>query len=414
MKEIYKRTTCRLCDSKYLVNVFSYAPSPLCDAYVIDKTKEQAIYPLDLYLCKDCGLAQLLDVVNPEIIYRDYIYVTTSSMGLDEHFKHYALDVLQRIELKKGAQVVDIGCNDATLLKCFKKSGLEVMGVEPACEIAKLVNEGGIECVGEFFNQDCANQIVSKKGKVDLVTANNLLANIDDLHTTVQNIRYLLNHNGVFTFESYYLADLIENKVFDFIYHEHISSFAVKPIQSFFRKLNMHLFDIQRVPTKGGSLRCYVQLEGGARTEQPIVSELIEYENHLGIYDEAIYHKYYQMIGQLKSDLNRLIDEYRKKGKVVAGFGASATTTTFIYHLGLTEKIDYLIDDNVVKQNTFSPGCHLPVYSSEVLYERQPDFVLIIAWRYANLIIQKQQPYLEQGGTFIIPLPDIKFVPLER
>lgn len=411
-KSVYKRDTCRLCGGNNLELVLPLTPTALCDAYVsADRLNEiQEIYPLSLFLCRDCGYVHLPYVVDPEIIYRDYIYVTTSSLGLSGHFQSYADEVLRRLKPPENSMVVDIGSNDGTLLNFFKKGGMHVLGVEPATKIAQEATDSGIETIPDFFTSKLADKIRNDYGPATIITINNLFANIDDLDEMTEGVRKLLASEGVLIIESSYLGDMIQNMVFDFIYHEHLSYFSVKPLATFFRRFNMELIDLEHVSTKGGSLRYYVQLSGGPRSISPSVAEMIAYEDSRGLDRVETYKAFSEKIDTIKSQLVSKLCTVKALGKTIAGYGGSATTTTLVYHLGIGKMIDYIVDDNTAKQNTFSPGYHIPVFASDAIYERKPDYVLILAWRYAESIMKKHQKYLEQGGHFIVPLPEIKVI----
>lgn len=408
----FQRDTCRLCAGTNLENVLPLTPTALCDAYVPseDVNEVQRTYPLVLFLCRNCGYVHLPYVVDPEIIYRNYIYVTTSSLGLSEHFQSYSEEVLRRINPSKGALVVDIGSNDGTLLKFFQKRGMRVLGVEPARKIAEKATKSGIKTLQEFFTAKLADRIKNDYGPAAIVTVNNLFANIDDLEGFTEGIRRFLAPEGVFIIESFYLGDLIKNMVFDFVYHEHLSYLSVKPLTAFLRRFSMELIDIERIPTKGGSLRYYFQLNGGPTTISPSVAEMIAYEEDLGLDRIETFKAFSNKIDDSKLRLISKLGDLQAQGKTIAGYGGSATSTTLIYHFGLGQMLDYIVDDNPAKQNTFSPGYHIPVLPSKVLYERKPDYVLILAWRYSEPIMKKHQIYLKQGGHFIVPLPEVKVI----
>lgn len=409
---VYRRDNCRLCGSRSLKNVLPLAPTPLADAYVssVHLDEAQQIYPLDLYLCKDCGFAQLLDIVIPQAIYLDYIYETVSSLGLTDHFRKYADDLTATIKPPQNALVVDIGSNDGSLLRFLKKHGMRVLGVDPAREIARRATAAGIETLPEFFNRDLVRKIKKEHGAATIITANNLYANVDDLNALTEAICDLLTPDGVFIFESFYLMDWMQNIVFDFTYHEHLSYFSVKPLISFFRHHNMELIDVKRVPTKGGSVRYTIQRAGGLRPVSPAVAELIALETKLGLQRPDTFKSFASRIDNAKKKLLDLIKPLLEQGKTIAGYGASATTTTLIYHFELGEKLRFIADDYEAKQNLYSPGYHIPVLAPQALYERKPDYVLILAWRYAEPIIKKHKAFLKQGGRFIVPLPDLRVV----
>jgi len=410
---VSRRDTCRLCGSGDLELVLPLVPTPLADDYVpAGLLKEaQPAYPLDLFLCRNCGFSQLLDVVSPEDVYCDYIYETTSSLGLVDHFKRYADEVLAKIDPPAGALVIDLGSNDGTLLRAYKNRGLRVLGVDPAREIARKATESGVETLAGFFTAELAQKIRADYGPAAIITANNLFANVDDLNDMTAGIKSLLAPDGVFIFESFYLADQIENMVFDFTYHEHLSYFSVKPLALFFRDHGMELIDAQRVPTKGGSLRYTAQLAGGRRPAAPSITELEANESRLGIHDPAAFRAFNDRIEAAKGKLRAMLSGLKAEGKTVAGYGASATTTTLVYHFGLGGDLDFIADDYPAKQNLYSPGFHIPVLAPEALYEKRPDYVLILAWRYYQPIIDKHSRYVESGGRFIVPLPDLKVIP---
>lgn len=403
------RNDCRLCHSCGLVLVLKLTPTPLADSYLRVKEVPE-VFPLDLYLCRECGFAQLLDVVQPQHIYLDYIYETVSSLGLVEHFDNYAAEVLGRIRPPAGALVIDVGSNDGTLLKSYQKRGMKVLGVDPAREIAARATAAGVETLAEFLTVPVARRIRRERGPAAIVSANNVIANIDDLDEIAAAIRELLAPDGVFVFESYYLGDLVRNMVFDFIYHEHISSFAVKPVALFFKRHGLELVDVLRVPTKGGSLRYTVQLAGGPRNVAPIVGELLALEVQQGLDQPEMFRAFNARIERAKADTLAVLQKLKAEGKSVAGYGASATTTTLVYHFGMGGLIDYLVDDYPAKQGTFSPGLHLPVLPSEALYERRPAAVVVMAWRYYEPIMRRHRKYSAQGGKFIVPMPELKIL----
>ncbi len=409
---IYRRKDCRGCGSENMELFFSLKPSPIGDAYVLKEKVGvfQPSYPIDLFMCQDCGLAQLPDVIDSDVLYGEYIYNTSSSFGLDSHFKQYAADVVAKSKLEDKSLVVDIGSNDGTLLHFFQQNGLNALGIEPAPHIAELANGNGVPTMNGYFGPDLVKKIIAEHSKPKLITSNNVFANIDDINTWVACIKELLDEKGVYVFESYYLADLVENMVFDFIYHEHITSFSVKPVKTLFEKHGLELFSVDRVPTKGGSLRYFVQHKDGPRAKDKSVEELISFEENYGLYKKETYEKYAQKIDGLKQQMLDFLRKAKAEGKTVAGFGASVTGTTLIYHFEMGEYFDYLVDDNIAKQGRFSPGHHLPVYPSNAMYEKKPDYVVILAWRFADTFIGKNKKYLETAGKYIIPVPHFRIV----
>ena len=411
----HKRTTCRLCESTNLSLALHYPPQPLADNYlrppavIIDPKfwGEDLIYPLDLYLCDDCGCAQLLDVVSGDEIYPSYTYETGSSPALVEHFGQYAIDIEARIKPPREGLIVDIGGSDGTLLNNFKLSDMRTLNVDPAPVAAN------VETIKEFFDPELGAIIRAQRGPASIITANNVYANIDDLRTFTEAVRNLLAPDGVFVIETFYLADFIDNMVFDFIYHEHLTEFALSPLIGFFQRLGMQIFDVQRVPTKGGSIRVYVQRDTGRRHVTPNVPALVEWEHLCGLGKLPIFENYADTIAERFGELWFYLNKLGKK--TIAGYGASPTSTTLIYTLCLGLFLDYLVDDWPAKIGTYSPGLHLPVHSPQVLTDASrlfdtphaPDYCIILAWRYADQIMARNPGY---RGTWIVPLPELRVI----
>ncbi len=412
-KKKYSRTNCRLCSSGDLRLVLQLESTPVGDAYIPAEklNNKQELHPIKLYLCNSCGLLQIIDVVDPELVYMDYIYHSSDSLGLVKHFEKYAESVINKINLPEKSLVVEIGSNDGSLLKFFKERGLQVLGIDPAKKIAQIANKSGVNTLASFFDSKLAEKIVKEYGQASIVIANNVLANIDDLQDVIKGIRHLLKPDGVVVFETGYVSSLIENTIFDNIYHEHITYFSVKDLKNFFANNEMELIDIKLVPTKGGSLRGFVQLANGPRKVSDSVTKMIDKEEALGIQKADTFALFSERLTKLKRELLSLLTNLKKKGKTIAGYGASVGVTTILYYFGLDSKIvDFLVDDNQSRHNLYSPGLHIPVLNPQNLYDKKPDYVIIFAWQYAEPIINKHKAYLEQGGHFIKFLPKIEVI----
>lgn len=411
-RPVHRRPTCRLCNSPDVGLVLALRPTPPVDAFVKpDRLSEpQPSYPLDLFLCHACGHAQLLDVVSPQILFGSYFYETASSPGLVAHFRQYAEDVVQRIHPPASSLAVDIGSNDGTLLRFFKAHNLRVLGVDPAAEIARKATASGVETKAAFFALPVAEQIRQAYGLATIVTANNVFAHSDDLGAMADGVRALLADNGVFVFEVSYVLDMINGMIFDLIYHEHLSYHSVKPLAVFLRRHGLELTDVTPNASKGGSLRCVAQLLGGPRTITPAVNSMIEHEDRIGLDRPEIYRTWAARIDAISTSVGTLVADLRAQGKTIAGYGASATATVLIYRFGLGGALEFLVDDIPERQGRFSPGHHIPVVAAQALYDRKPECVLILAWRFADMIVAKHQPYLDQGGHFIIPLPELRIL----
>jgi hypothetical protein len=408
----HRRTTCRLCDSTDIACVFQLQPTPPAEWWLPPDLAFQADerFPLDLFLCNACGHVQLLDVIDPVRLFARYGYKSASSPGLDDHFRRYADDVLSRCTPQPGDLAVDVGSNDGTLLRHFRRHGLRVLGVDPAENIAREATAAGIPTLNAFMDAATATRILADSGPARLVTANNVFAHNDDLGGMADSIAAIMAADGVFVFEVSNLLDTIEGLVFDFIYHEHLCYHSVKPMESFFRRHGMQLFDVERVPSKGGSLRGFAQLVGGPRTVSPRVEEFIAREESAGLYRPDTYRDYIAKVNGLRDQTRVFLEAAKARGLSIAGYGASATVTTLLYHFRLGDLIEFIVDDNPIRHGTVSPGHHIPVFPPSMLYERKPDLVVTLAWRFAEQMMRRHDEYLRQGGMFVIPMPTFRTV----
>jgi SAM-dependent methyltransferase len=411
--DVVRRDSCRLCDGRDLELVLHVAACPPVDAYVTADllSTAQASFPLDLFLCLGCGHAQLLDVVSPAILFGSYIYTTSSSPGLVDYFGSYVDDVMAFIGngLRPGDCAIDVGSNDGTLLRLLESRGLTVMGIDPAAEIAQAATASGVETLASFFTNKVAESL-EQRGRCALVTANNVFAHADSLGDMADGARTLLAHDGVFVFEVSYLVDMIDNLVFDFIYHEHLSHHSVKPLRSFLTRHGLELLHVQRTPSKGGSIRCFAQLIGGPRAVAGSVDQLIDLEAERGMAQASTFGVFAARIDAARAELGALLAPRIARGETVAGYGASATATVFLYHFDLGPSLQFIVDDNPVRQGRFSPGHHLPVLPAAALLQRAPNVVIVLAWRFADMIIAKNRAFLDQGGAFVVPLPVLRVV----
>ena len=281
----FRRTTCRLCNSPEVELVLTMKPSALADAYVpAEKLNEpQPAFPMDVYLCRNCGHAQLLDVIDPKVLFANYLYVTSVSLGLVEHFRKYADAVVAKIAPKPGSLAIDIGSNEGVLLRFFKERGLKVLGVDAAGNVAARANQAGIETISAFFSTDLARKIKAERGGAAIVTANNVFAHADNLPDMLDGIRELLAPDGVFVFEVIYLADMLQKLTFDTIYHEHLCFHSVKPFQSFCQRHGMTLFHVEHIASKGGSIRGYAKRADGPAKVDPSVENFLKMEAEAGL-----------------------------------------------------------------------------------------------------------------------------------
>jgi SAM-dependent methyltransferase len=414
LKHYKHRNDCRLCGATDLELVLPILPSAIGDAFVSKEQlgEVQDLYPLDTYICLECGHLQNLDVVDPETLFRNYTYRTSASMGLVEHFQRYAPAVVNGLDIPPDSLVVEIGSNDGSLLKVFKSLGMRVIGVDPAKSISALATAEGVKTLPDFFTLSIAQTILAENGPARLMCANNVFAHADNIADIVKGIRRLLAPDGVFVFEVSYLPDIIDNFVFDTIYHEHVSHHALIPLQRFINRLDMSLFDVERVSTKGGSIRGFAQpMSTGKRPMTDRFVQMLDDETRRGISRPEIYRTFYRDIEKRKRTVLDYLDQAIGEGKIIAAYGASTTTTTLLYHFELQTRLKFIVDDNPLKYNLYSPGAHIPVYSSSELYSSPPDIVVILAWQYANSIINKHGRFTQAGGKFVVPLPDMTISP---
>ena len=407
----HRRRTCRLCGGGELELVLVLAPTPPANAFVAEEAvgAPQQVFPLDVFLCKDCTHLQLLDVVNPTHLFENYVYVSGTSPVFVDHFRRYADDVIARLAPPEDGLVVDIGSNDGTLLGFFKKHGRRVLGIDPARAVAAAANARGIETVVGFFTAERARAIRDSHGPASVITANNVFAHADDLAGILAGVRDLLAPGGVFVFEVSYLVDVYAKTLFDTIYHEHLAYHAVTPLRAFLDRAGMEMIEGLRVDSHGGSLRVIAQHAGGPHPVANSVAELMALEEELGLGRAATWKDFAKRIDVLKNELNSLIGGLKAAGKTVAGYGAPAKATTLMHHFGLgPDVIDFIVDDSPLKQGLYTPGHHIPVLPSSVLEERRPDYLLILAWNFAGPIMEKQAAYKASGGHFIVPLPTVE------
>ena len=406
-----RRDTCRLCNKTNLKLSFSLEPTPPANAFV-DKqkiSKNQECYPLDVFFCEDCNHVQLLDVVDSRILFEDYVYISGTSPLFVKHFEDYANFLINNYLQNKKSLVIDIGSNDGTFLSFFKEKGIKILGVDPAKEISSKANSDGIETLNNFFTFKFSKFIRKKYGCAEIITANNVFAHVNDMKDLINGIKNLLVPNGIFVFEDSYLVDVIQKNLFDTIYHEHLSYHSVIPLIKFFKDNEMELIEVIRVDSHGGSLRGIVQKKDGLHKIGDSVKQCIDLEKELEIDQFETYVKFFHKINKEKNELQKLLQRLKNDKKSIVGFGAPAKATTFLYHFSIKpEIIDYIIDDSPLKQGLFTPGMHIPIHSSDKLYEKNPDYVIILAWNFAESIMKRHQKIKGLGGHFIIPLPQLK------
>lgn len=404
------REDCRLCGDTTMVRVLDLPPTPLANEFPTVGGGAQEEFPLWLSACTACGHVQLPVVVSPERLFRDYVYVSGTSPVFVEHFRRYADEMLSK-HVRNGDLVVEIGSNDGTMLRFMRDGGARVLGIEPAEKIAKAALADGIESWPEFFTEDIAARIVGSKGKARLVVANNVFAHADDLRGIAKGVKRLLDPAGVFVFEVGYLVDVLNNTLVDNIYHEHLAVHSLSPLVGFFHDLGMSVVDAKRVDTHGGSIRVTVSPIAGRCLSASAV-QLVREESAMRLVHAPAkaFGDFYERLHARRDELLRVLRTARMAGNTIAGYGAPAKATTLIRTFGIEDMLDFVVDDSPFKQGRWMPGGVIPVLPSTAIEERQPDIVVVLAWNFADSIIDKLSRYRAAGGRCIVPLPSVRVI----
>jgi SAM-dependent methyltransferase len=322
-----------------------------------------------------------------------------------------AEEITREYNLNTNSLVVDIGSNDGLLLKKFNEYGINTIGIEPAKNIAEIAIKEGVKTITNYFNEETTKEIINSYGNADVITANNVFAHTEDLKKMISNVKELLKKNGIFIIEVQYILDTIKKLTFDNIYHEHIHYFNLLALKEFFEKQEMEIFNVQHIDSHGGSIRVFIQKKGGAfRLKESVDKFLIE-EKTFGLNKFETYEKFAKEVYQIKSSLNEYIKKIKLENKRIVGYGAPAKATTLLNFCEIKNgEIDYVVDDNLLKQELIIPGVRIPIRNRRYLEESLPDYILILAWNFAEEIIRNNEDYKNKGVKFIIPLPKPEIV----
>lgn len=400
---------CRICNNEKLKKFLSLGTTPLANKFLSEKelSQKEETFPLEVCFCPSCKLVQLTYIVPPDIMFKNYVYVSSTTNTFKLHFTRMAKDISKEFNLDNNSLVVDIGSNDGLLLKGFQQFGVQTIGIEPATNVARVAQQKGIETINDYFKTDVAKKIISEKGNADVVTATNVFAHVDNIRDFVSNVKILLKKEGIFVIEVPYLIDMLEKMTFDAIYHEHLSYFSITPLIYFFEMMNMNIFKIEKVGSHGGSLRVFIKNRASNFITDKSVESMISNEKVIGIDRFETYKKFAKKVSGTKIKLVQCINNLKNKGKIIAAYGAPAKGNTLLNfcHIGI-DKIDYIVEDNPLKQGLFTPGTHIRVVDPKMLDEKKPDYILILAWNFKEEILNKTKKYKEAGVKFIIPLPE--------
>lgn len=399
---------CRICQGSNLIKFLDLGFTPPADNFLVpDELKEaETYYPLEVYICQGCSLVQLGYVVPPGILYcKDYPYESSITKTGREHFHSFAKEIVSQFHLSSNALVVDIGSNVGVLLRGFKNEGTRVLGIEPAENISKIARGNGIETLNLFFDDKTVSEISKTKGKAKVITGTNVVAHINDLHSLVKNVNELLDKKGIFIIEAPYLLTLLDNLEYDTIYHEHLSYFSVRPLNILFYKFDMEIFDIKEVSIHGGSLRYFV----GRRGDYPVsenVKRLVNLEEKKKIYDIDRLKDFAKNVEKNREELTWMLKSLKHEGKRIVGVSAPAKGMTLLNYCKIgTETLDFITERSSLKIGKYTPGTHVPILPDSELTKQKPDYALLLAWNFANEIIENLRDYKAVGGKFITPIP---------
>jgi SAM-dependent methyltransferase len=364
-------------------------------------------YPLRAGFCHNCGHVQLLDSVPPMEMFSNYLYISSASETLKNHLWELSDQLVEQYRLGKDDLVIDIGCNDGTLLQGFARHGVRTLGVDPAQNLAQLA--AGDRYIG-LFTASSSRDIAASWGKAALITATNTFPHIQNLDDFIEGILQALRPGGVFVIEMHYLLDLIEQVAFDTVYHEHVSYWALGPMKRLLERHGMRVVDAQRVPLHHGQLRVHVQRDGEGEVRHG-VEEVLAAEKCAGLDRFETYIAFAERAQKIKKDLHEALTRIASRGERIAGYGAPAKGNTLLGFLEIgPDLLPYIVDRSPLKQGLYTPGTHIPVVTPERLLTDQPDYVLLLAWNFVEEIMQQQADYLSHGGKFMVPVPEVRFL----
>lgn len=406
---------CRSC-SQPLEHVFcDLGMTPLANAYIDADQLHQAepFYPLLAFVCSECFLVQLQQFETPEEIFGEYAYFSSYSDSWLEHCRRYTREMHDRLGLTESSQVIEIASNDGYLLQYFREAGIPVLGVEPAANVAAAAVAKGIPTLVEFFGVGTATRMLADGNVADLLLGNNVLAHVPDVNDFVAGMKLVLKPHGVITMEFPHLLRLIQHSQFDTIYHEHFSYFSLHSVDRIFSSHDLTIFDVEELPTHGGSLRIYAQhADFAARPRQERVTRLLETEASAGLTRLDTYEEFARRVQKVKCDLLEFMITAKREGKRIAGYGAPAKGNTLLNFCGIGKDfIDYTVDRSPAKQGHFLPGTHIPICATERIAETRPDYILVLPWNIKDEIMDRAKCVRDWGGKFVIPIPSVDIIP---
>ncbi len=405
-------THCRICGQEDLLPICNLGMQPLANRLLLapQRAETEPHFPLRLIRCAGCGLVQLQDIVPPSELFEHYEYIPSVSRDYMEHFSMFANECIEKMHLDTDSLVIDIGSNDGSLLSMFAQHTIPVLGIDPAKNLTSLSEKKNVPVLSGYFSEEMAITLHENKLSPDLILAFNTFGHIPDLIDFCNGIRTLLHPQGSFIAQFPYLDDMLRYAEFDTIYHEHCSYFSLRPLLELCKRTGLELFDVERIPIHGGSLRIQVG-HPGAHVVSPHVAALLDQEKENEFEERRAFVSFQSQMQKRISDLQSLVQSLKKSGKTIAGFGMPAKGTILLNACGFdTDTIDYIVDGTPQKQGKFSPGSHIPIFAEEHLYSNPPDFLLVLAWNFFEEIERKHTQFVHAGGKFILPMPAVTIV----
>lgn len=401
---------CRFCETELRHTFVDLGMSPLCESYVpVEKlNRGEAFYPLHVYVCDNCFLAQLDEFVPAEEIFTEYAYFSSYSDSWVQHARRYAEMAVDRFHLGRDSLVVEVGSNDGYLLQHFVPMGVPVLGIEPAANVARAAEEKGAPTLVRFFSRALAEELAVSGRQADLVVGNNVLAQVPQLNDFVAGLKLILKAAGVLTLEFPHLQRLIQEKQFDTVYHEHFSYFSLLSAQKIFAAHGLRLFHVEELPTHGGSLRIYLcNEESQEKTPSAAVKRLKHSEEAFGLGRVEFYASFQEQVEEIKRKILSLLIDLLRQGKRIAGYGAPGKGNTLLNYCAIrTDFLDYTVDRNPYKQGKFLPGTRIPIFPPERIFQTRPDYVFILPWNIKDEIMAQMSGIRGWGGRFIVPIPE--------
>jgi len=400
---------CRVCKSE-IIKFFSLGEMPLVNSFLKEEQiPEEKKYDLSVGFCPNCFLVQLISTVSPEELFKNYIYFSSTSKSFLEYCEKTADYLTKKLNLNSNSLVLEIASNDGAQLQYFKKLGIQILGVDPAENIAKIANDKGVRTIPEFFNYSLAKKLKEKDGiQADLIFGANVLAHVPEIVDFVKGVKVILKPKGTAVFEFPYIKGLMENK-FDTIYHEHVFYYSLIALSYLFNSSNLEIYDVEITSPQGGSLRIFISHPGEFKISGNI-KNLVDQETKAGFDKIETYQKINKNVNKLKDDITALLKKIKSEGKRIAAYSAPAKGNILLNYFGIKDYLDFIVDKSEVKQGLYTPGTHLFVYPLKKIFQEKPDYLLILCWNITDEVGEQLKDYHDAGGKFIIPVPKVKLL----